>query len=232
MFLPPPCLDLRTPKNLKKFQESKRLKRENIPNSATVQKVDEVGIFWSTSRLGTTKLDRLRSLSHVLTNDRLEKIVIPVISGRSVISLRALDWLVINYSKRNRIAIRFSTTQLVPIYQDYRNWLRFWKRPLFDAFRRGVRVYFDFRGVTYSTTVAQLNFLFWYEKNRILDYAIQNVSTIERDMAERIILCRKEKLQQVLAGNKRKRCELSKASSPNECVVYHLPQTLKFSNLL
>ena len=220
-------LDFRTNKNVEEDDEKRRMVREKIPDMTTTAKVNVIGRFFSIRELGQGKRDRLNKLLTVFTENRLENIVVPIISVTSRISLRALDWLVINYSKKHKIALVNDQSHLLSVYDDYRAWLRYWKRGLFDAFRRGTRVYFRYKEYLYSTTVAQLNFLYWCEKNGILHYASDHLEEIEKDMNERINECKREKERLLQAGQKRKRCELSKTPTV-KCLVYNVPMTIHF----
>lgn len=222
-------LDFRKPEPVVEEGEIRRMKREQIPD-ATIPKVNRLGRFWSTEKLGQRQVDRLKALMNFFNDERVERIVIPIISINSRISLRALDWFVINYSKKHKIALIGGKAHVFNVYNDYRAWLRYWKRDLFDAFRRGPRVYFNHGEYIYSTTVAQLNFLYWYEKTGGLSYAQRHLREIETDMNLRITECRKEKAIRKKAGSNRKRCELSKAPAV-KCMVYRVPVTIKFSHL-
>lgn len=204
----------------------RRMCREKVPAPEELKK-NVVGRFYSTTELGKTKHDRLVALEAVFDDERIDQILVPIISITSRMSLRALDWFVINYAKKHKIALVNNQSHLLSVYDDYRAWLRFWKRSLFDAFRRGDRVFFQHKAYVYSTTVAQLNFLYWCEKNSILQYVYAHLDEIENDMNLRINECKREKEEMINSGQKRKRCELSKAPRV-QCVVYNIPVTLHF----
>jgi hypothetical protein len=212
---------------LENDEEVQRMKREHIPVwSAAIQK-HKIGPFWSTEKLNQRQIDRVKALLFFFTKERLEQIIIPIISVNSRISLRALDWFVINYSKKHKIVLVGKTKSVFSVYNDYRAWLRFWKRDLFDAFRRGPRIFFKFGEFTYSTTPAQLNYLHWCESTGALDFANRHLQEIEADMNKRITECRIEKQKLQEKGSKRKRCELSKAPDIR-CIVYSIPVTINF----
>ena len=220
-------LDFRKPEPLILEDEIRRMKREKIPDE-NVHKTYQIGCFWCTEKLDQRQRDRLKALLPFFTTKRIEKIIVPIISVNSRISLRALDWFVINYSKKHKIALVGERAHVFNVYNDYRAWLRYWKRDLFDAFRRGPRIYFKHGEYMYSTTPAQLNFLYWCEKTGGLSYADRHLQEIETDMNIRITECRKEKARLKEAGSKRKRCELSKAPSV-KCMVYRVPVTIQFT---
>lgn len=220
-------LDLRPPVEPTPELQQRRAIREQIPDFEG-QTLHKFGRFWSTSLLPTRHQARVRALGPFFTDERVEKTLIPIVSVTSRISLRALDWLVINYSKKHKMVLVTGTSnRIVNVYDTYRSWLWFWRRSMFDAFRRGPRVYFKFGGYTYSTTVAQLNFMYWTEVIGVLRFAHQNIEEIEVDMNTRIAECRAEKNRVKKLGGKRKRAELSKAPKIT-CSIYNIPSTVNF----
>jgi hypothetical protein len=220
-------LDFRKQGLLNPDDEKRRMHREKISLEEPDNAVTQIGRFWSIDKFSRRQIDRLKALTNFFTDERMEKIVIPIISVNSRISLRALDWLVINYSKKHKIALVGKTLYVMSVYNEYRTWLHYWKRNIFDAFRRGHRIYFKYYGYIYSTTPAQLNFLYWCEKSGVLEYANEHLEKIESDMNHRITECRQEKAILKQSGSKRKRCELSKAP-PIKCIVYRVPVTIQF----
>jgi len=211
-------LDLRNGKPLNPAREQKRMTREKIPE--TIEKKFQMGIFYWEKPLPHLKMmTQLHVLLPYLTEERLKKIIIPIISISSIVSLRLLNYLVITYAKRAKLTIRNTNGHLLNIYNSYLSWLKYYKRYLFDTFRRGPRIYFDANGYVYSTTVAQLNFICWMEQNAILKYALDHLKIIETDMNQRLAECAREKLDNKRKGLKRKRIELSKAP-PIKCFIY------------
>jgi hypothetical protein len=217
----PVLLDFRLPEPLTATQQASRLLREEIPQNPQV--VERIGIFWSTTYLTPDVRARLKALLKHFHEDRTKRLLVPLISGHSYVSLRTLDWLVINFAKRHKLTVLSPEDgQLVNIYEDYRVTLRYWKRLLFDTFRRGPRLFLDMDGFTYSTTIGQLNFLYWAERKGILHFLVRNLTTIEKDMASRLAVCREEK-----KCTKRKRSELALPST-TKCQVLCIPMTLTF----
>jgi len=219
-------LDLRHEDKLSLKEEERRMNREKIPDDD--ESVFRMGVFWSTEKLSSRSRIRLQVLLKFFTLERRKKMLVPIISVTSDISLRALDWFVINYAKKHKIALISHKSHVVNVYSSYRAWLHYWKRSLFDAFRRGTRVYFDHEGFTYSTTVAQLNFLYWAEVVGVLRFAKDNIKVIEADMNARIAECKAEKERIKKNGGKRKRSELSKSTN-QICAIYSLPSTITFT---
>ena len=219
--------DFRKHRNSTELDHEKRIERECIPARKEGGATHAVGIFWATGKLNKRQITRLTELVSFFHTDRINNVLIPIISMRSVVSLRALDWFIINYAKRHRITLINKYSHFLSVYDDYRVWLKYWRRSIFDAFRRGTRIYFEIEGVAYATTVAQLNFLYWSEKTGVLDYVAANISIIEADVNQRLAECRQKKQVLAQSGQKRQRIELSR-SPDTPCMIYKLPVTIQF----
>jgi hypothetical protein len=206
---------------------SRRIVRENIPDKNEFPIIHQVGVFWTISKIPKRQITRLHELMPFFHLNRVKNVLIPIISMRSMVSLRALDWFIINYAKKHKIALINKYSHFLSVYDDYRTWLKYWRRSTFDAFRRGTRLFFHVDGISYSTTIAQLNFLYWSEKTGVLDYVAKYITVIEKDMNARIAECKKTKEENIAKGNKRKRSELS-TTIQSHCMVYKLPVTLQF----
>jgi hypothetical protein len=222
-------LDFRNHEPINPEQEIRRMQREGIPRPPKEAR-EYMGVFWTTDNLPLRARTRLKDLLSYFSLERLEKIVVPIISMRARVSLRALDWLVINYAKKFKVTLA-TEGYILNVYHDYRARLRYWQRELFDAFRRGPRIYFDYDSLTYSTTVAQLNFLYWCESTGVLNYMALHVEEIERDMAQCITRSKKIKQSWREQGIKRKRCELSE-TSPVKCQVLDVAVRLSVNDPL
>ncbi len=115
--------------------------------------------------------------------------VIPIITGKSKISLRILDWFVTNFSKKNNVNYvvdyenKKKGTRNFIVYLDYKAQLKAYSKKLFDPFCRRERISFiDHDGHELITTVGQLNFFRWAIENKILDFIDENYEEIENDM--------------------------------------------------
>ena len=112
--------------------------------------------------------------------------VIPIITGKSKISLRILDWFVTNYSKKNNISYQLELkkkTKNFIVYLDYKSQLKAYSKKQFDPFCRRERIsFFDHSNNELITTVGQLNFFRWSIENKIISYIVDNYSEIENDM--------------------------------------------------
>lgn len=108
-------------------------------------------------------------------------------SKESDISLRLLDWLVTNYSKKNNIVYILNKSDEIKInfnmFMEYKAQLKAYSKRYFDPFCRRERVSItNSIGQIQETTVAQLNFFKWALLNKVIEYAMQHKDTIELDM--------------------------------------------------
>lgn len=198
--------------------------------------LDNCGRFWFTSDLELRRLDRLRKIHHEFTDDVIRDKLLPMIAPfnspkSSRVSLRTLDWLVTNFAKKNTVVFSVqppgSQAMRFNVYNEYKSWLRRYRRLNFDPFRRYVRVYFVFDGRIYSTTTGQLNFMNWAFHHNLVNYAHEHLSEIERDMTSTMKLNTQDKEEFKRKGVKRKRKPLSEAPV-TRCVIYPMPMNLKF----
>ncbi len=115
--------------------------------------------------------------------------VIPIITGKSNISLRILDWFVTNFSKKNNInyIVQYENkkkgSRNFIVYLDYKAQLKAYSKKLFDPFCRRERISFiDHDNNELITTVGQLNFFRWAIENKIVEFITENFDDIEQDM--------------------------------------------------
>ena len=128
-------------------------------------------------------------------------------------SLRLLDWFVINYSRRHKLHLEGTN-----IYQSYRNWRRFWRQDQFDVCRRGTRIHFERQGEVYTTTVAQMNYMYWAHQHGVRAYVDAHKLEIAHDMSQRIRRLAKQ-------GVKRKRLVVPSGLA---CTVISEPSEVHF----
>ena len=149
-------------------------------------------------------------INFFINRDNLDQ-VIPIITGKSKISLRILDWFVTNYSKKNNVhyqTILNNKTKNFIVYLDYKAQLKAYSKKQFDPFCRRERISFiDHDTNELITTVGQLNFFRWAIENDILNYITLNYDIIENDMNNSLRNLYKKKDGE--DKNRRKRTELS-----------------------
>ena len=171
----------------------------------------------------------LKRLQREYTADIAKTVLMPLMTQTSPVSLRALDWAVVNWSKQhNIVCASIVPGQMTNIHNSYRTALKYWKRRLFDPFRRRDRVTVRIDGEDHDTTLGQANFALWTYKTGVLNYVITNIDLIETDMNR--ISQRQKKLRREAKrdGNVHKRGELTKRNT-SLCVAYRAPQCIRFS---
>lgn len=134
-----------------------------------------------------------------------------VVTGKTHMSLRVLDWLVTNYAKKNNIVYtaRVGDRDVAfNLFLEYKSCLKAYSKRLLDPFCRRGRVLF--KGV--ETTCGQLNFFRWAIQYGVLDYATKHHDTIEQDMLASIQHRYGSKADDKHAQHATKRKELSKAA--------------------
>jgi hypothetical protein len=130
---------------------------------------------------------------------------LPIVQGKSEISLRVIDWFVTNYSKKNNTIIKFEKRD-VNVYLNYKAQLKSYSKKLFDPFCRRERIIFLYdNDEEQITTVGQLNFFRWAIENKVVEYIKSNLKDIEDDMNNSIRNLYKKNNN----GERRKRHELS-----------------------
>jgi hypothetical protein len=153
----------------------------------------------------------MQSLIHFFSNRIYLDKVVPIITGKSNISLRILDWFVTNYSKKNNINYQITVNNKIKnfiVYLDYKSQLKAYSKRQFDPFCRRERISFiDHDNNELITTVGQLNFFRWSIENNILDHIEENYTIIENDMNNSLRNLYKKKDGE--DNNRRKRTELS-----------------------
>ena len=155
-------------------------------------------------------------LVQYFTDEKIESIVVPILSQRGIcsdetvsksrISLRLLDWLVTNYAKNKNIHYQVNG-DMINVFSAYKRFLRCYKRSLFDPFRRKTVLLFTWKNQIFHTTVGQLNFLKFCDKYGVLTYAAKYHLEIDRNMTG--ALSRSKLIKKL---TKAKRIKLSSAS--------------------
>ena len=124
----------------------------------------------------------IASLQDFYTNSGHLETVLPILEGKSTISLRLIDWFVTNYAKKHNISYILNQRQFM-VYFHYKRELKAYSKRLFDPFCRRERIMFQVRGhEPFVTTVGQLNFFRWALEKEIIQFINGNLEAIEKDM--------------------------------------------------
>ena len=182
-------------------------------------------MFISRSELSPRESVLLQRLNDEYTPEVGRDVLCPLITRTSPVSLRTLDWAVVNWAKQHHVVC----TSIVPgrftnVHHAYRTTLNHWKRKLFDPFRRRRRISVIIDGKEYETTLGQANFALWTYKTGVLAYVISNMTMIEGDMNRVSKLAKMKGLEH---GKKAKRSELTKGRRVT-CVAYVAPSVVEF----
>jgi hypothetical protein len=122
------------------------------------------------------------SLQEFFSNPGQLDIILPILQGKSPISLRLMDWFVTNYAKKHNVSYILNQRQFL-VYFHYKRELKAYSKRLFDPFCRRERIMFQIRGRdAFVTTVGQLNFFRWALEKNIIPYISANLENIEKDM--------------------------------------------------
>ncbi len=111
------------------------------------------------------------------------------------VSLRILEWFVINYAKKNNVGYEYETSdgskEFIIIFSDYQNCLKGYKKIRLDPFCRKQRkgkkdcsIKFVHQDIEIETTIGQLSFFKWAIEHKVLDYVENHIEDIEKDMNE------------------------------------------------
>lgn len=165
----------------------------------------------------------LKTASTLMDNDHCftKQALIPLITQELGVSLRALDWLVTNYSKKYRLCIGG-----VNVHNGYKEMLSIYRRRHFDPFQRCIdapnvgKVSFVHQDRTYESTVGQINFIMWCYQTKIINYIVDHINEIETDMNT----CLSSRHKQISSSNKR--TELSRAPT-FKCSITPVKGTVK-----
>lgn len=125
------------------------------------------------------------------------KIKLSIIKNK--ISLRFLEWFVLNYSMNHNIIINKLTgeeihnninlineytidSNIINIYENYKLQTKIHTKEYFDPFKRQKRIEYIFLKNHYKTitTIAQLNFFKWIFENGIIKYIILNYDKLHK----------------------------------------------------
>lgn len=126
------------------------------------------------------KLDLLMASLNTFYKDRPECIdeINSIITQKSQISLRILDWFVTNYAKKYKTVINDN----IDVYINYKLMLKSFSKSNFDPFCRKNKIIFEYREKVIETSCGQLCFFRWCFQNDILKYVYLNFAEIDNDM--------------------------------------------------
>lgn len=202
----------------------------------------------------TNKTDLLMSTLKTFYRDpdNLDKLL-RIVTGKSRISLRLIDWFITNYAKtktviypveeKGHVSGETRTLQFI-VHQAYKSALKAFSKKAFDPFCRGPNITFYYDDDKYIvTTPGQLNLMKWLITYGVLEYIENHLTEIEADMTLSSKSSRKaaeaesqlekqvsSSASQPESSNKKKRalCPLS-VSATRTVTKHHVKLTVSFN---
>lgn len=191
-----------------------------------------IGPFVVEFELSSRQQAILQRMAKFYTPDMIEEVLRPALqhgADSTNPSLRVLDWLTVNYSKKVKLCTHLPNGRVYNVYQGYRLCLQQYRRRLFDPFRRRLRLRVESDNGDLVSTIGQLQFLQWSWENGVLQYARENVTLIEEDMNAATTSSRRTRDEALAKGLRCKRNELSRANAA-KVTVYPTNVTVQWSD--
>jgi hypothetical protein len=122
----------------------------------------------------------LTSINNFYNQEESRTKLLTILNKTSGISLRNLEWFITNYAKKNNTTFKTSDGKLFTVHCAYKSSLDGYSKKLFDPFCRSEKFVYTIPGTSQEihTTLAQLNFIKWCIKNNIIDYIIDNRTSL------------------------------------------------------
>jgi hypothetical protein len=124
----------------------------------------------------------LESIQKFYSSDpKNAQILIDIVSKKKGgVSLRNIEWFITNYAKKNNIQYTTNDGKSFVVHCRYKSTLDGYSKKLFDPFCRTEKIKYDIPGGESSihTTVAQLNFIRWCIKHKVIEYIQTNKNTL------------------------------------------------------
>lgn len=131
--------------------------------------------------MSTKSATLLNSIRDFYVNDeKNSQYLIDILEKRNGVSLRNIEWFITNYSKRTNLSYESNDGKKFRVHYAYKSSLDGYSKKLFDPFCRTEKIDFQLPNneKSFKTTVAQLNFIKWCIKNKIIDYIMDNKQSL------------------------------------------------------
>jgi len=114
----------------------------------------------------------LTSINNFYTIPENRSILIELLNKSGGISLRNLEWFITNYSKKHNLSYETNDGRIFSVHCAYKSSLDGYSKKLFDPFCRADKIVYQVPETPdeIHTTVAQLNFIRWCIRNKVVDY--------------------------------------------------------------
>ena len=132
----------------------------------------------------------LNNLIEFYNKDDNLNTMIQVVTGKSRVSLRSIDWFTTNYAKKNYTvypikgdSAKGTVDRRFKVYTDYKLNLKSYSKKRFDFFCRWGRINIPYTATSsMQTTIGQLNGFKWVLSNNVIGYIEDHYEEIEADM--------------------------------------------------
>jgi len=160
------------------------------------------------------------------------------ISTEDKISLRLLEWTVINYAKNESLVINNGVTNRFFVHVNYKATLCGYSKQQFDPCCRTERVDIPYENKLLKTTIGQMKFIRWAIENKIIDYIRANYAMLFKEMNQRSKTVKKQVVKSAAKNadgsvkpelKTRKRRSDSLTHTLKNFSVENCPTTIKFS---
>lgn len=118
----------------------------------------------------------LSSVNDFYSDEKNKTTLLSILDKSSGISLRNIEWFITNYAKKTNLTYTTNNGKLFTVHCAYKSSLDGYSKKLFDPFCRSSKISYIVPGTEreIQTTLAQLNFIKWCIKNKIIDYISEN----------------------------------------------------------
>ena len=118
----------------------------------------------------------LSSVNDFYSDEKNKTTLLSILDKSSGISLRNIEWFITNYAKKTNLTYMTNNGKLFTVHCAYKSSLDGYSKKLFDPFCRSSKISYIVPGTEreIQTTLAQLNFIKWCIKNKIIDYISEN----------------------------------------------------------
>lgn len=204
-------------KNRKRFLKDKGSEKEEVKEIDENKTYETIGVFFFEKQtfvmqnnkrillgMSLREKNQLQELEKSLffNNQNTLKAIVDLNNEKSKTPrLRAYDWAVTNFSKTKRSCVFEENDTNCDVFDPYSLYvgeLKKYHRLLFDPFRRGTHVYFEYNNSIQITTVGQLTFIKWCIENKIDKYVEEHYNDIKKNMT---FMSKKRKLEKETSIN-------------------------------
>lgn len=134
-----------------------------------------------------------------------KQMMLEIISGKSEISIRILDFFVANYSRKNNTSYKIKINGVQEYFyvnSEYKNQLNCYSKKYFDPFcrKKSKKIYYRFLNAEgkkkkFLTSIGQLNFFQWAISNKIVVYVKKHIQEIDLEMKQTAKINRERRIE-------------------------------------